>query len=198
MEFPVKYVSSPNKSSRTKGINGVVGGVVHWTASYAGPLAIANYFKNPYVDVSAHAVIGRDGLIVRCVHPKFKAWHAGKSKYDFNRDGKFAQWEYNLNDVTVGWELCHMPGQNWPDMQIRALAKEIRYANRVCPNFKYAYMVDHEAISLSGKWDVDSSFPAAKMFWYVLHGPNSEAPKNVYEQLPKWAQRQTNIIKKES
>lgn len=199
MDLKFKNITSPNKSKRSNGIKTVRTGMVHWTGSTAGAVAIGKYFAIDSVDVSSHDVIGRDALVVRCVPFELKAWHAGHSRYDFNRDGKFNPAEYNLNDTTVGWELCHKPGQDWPDIQIRALAQRIRRANAVCPNFAYKHIIDHEAAShaLSGKWDVDSTFPAYKMFWWVLHGPDATIPHGVIEKLPDWAVRQAKLIKKE-
>jgi len=126
---------------------------------------------------------------------KNAAWHAGTARYDFNDDHTISDEERRVNTHTVGWELCHVPGQNWPDIQIRALAREVRRADRECPNLKLRNLTDHEAVSLTGKWDVDGSFPAGKMFWYILH-PYTDPPANIYGALPDWAQRQVDEIKK--
>jgi len=193
----VKTKTSPNKTKRPNGRGDVWGGLIHWTATKAGVSAmnIATYFSRESSGVSAHTVIDRNGDRVRCVPLGYAAWHAGKSRYDFNRDGEITADERRVNTHTVGWELCHYPGEPWPDAQIRALAKEIRRTDRLCPKFRLRDITDHEAVSLSGKWDVDKSFPAARLFWYVIH-PRTAVPKDCYAQLPRWARKQVDEIKR--
>ncbi len=193
----IRSKTSPNKTKRPNGRRDVQGGLIHWTATKArvSAMDIARYFANAAAQVSAHCVVDRNGDRVRCVPLGYAAWHAGRSRYDFNRDGEITADEHRVNTRTVGWELCHYPGEDWPDAQIRALAKEIRRTRRLCPEFKLRLMTDHEAVSLSGKWDVDKTFPAARLFWYVIH-PRKAVPKNVYDALPKWARKQVDEIKR--
>ena len=47
-------------------------------------------------NVSSHYLISREGIIINLLCPKFKAWHAGKSKWK----------NYiNINDYSIGIEL---------------------------------------------------------------------------------------------
>ena len=47
-------------------------------------------------NVSAHYLISRDGIIFNLLCPKYKAWHAGKSKWKN---------KININDYSIGIEL---------------------------------------------------------------------------------------------
>ena len=47
-------------------------------------------------NVSAHFLISRQGTIYNLLCPKYKAWHAGKSKW---KD------KTNINDYSIGIEL---------------------------------------------------------------------------------------------
>ena len=47
-------------------------------------------------NVSSHYLISRDGTIFNILCPKFKAWHAGKSKWKY---------DLNINDYSIGIEL---------------------------------------------------------------------------------------------
>ena len=51
---------------------------------------------NKSSNVSAHYLITREGVIFNLLCPKYKAWHAGKSKWKNN---------VNINDYSIGIEL---------------------------------------------------------------------------------------------
>ena len=51
---------------------------------------------NKSSNVSAHYLITRKGVIFNLLCPKYKAWHAGKSKWKNN---------VNINDYSIGIEL---------------------------------------------------------------------------------------------
>lgn len=196
-----KTITSPNWSPRPNGRASVWGAVIHWTATGKGVSAedVARYFQNRSAQVSAHDVIDRDGTVVQCVPLEHAAWHAGQCRrYDWDRDGVLENWEQYANSVTVGFELCHLgPGEEvWPDRQIKSLATRIRRVDALCPNFKLRNVTDHQWLNLNGKVDVNEDFPAAKMFWWILH-PRSDLPSgSVYDKLPQWAREQVNQIKK--
>jgi|GEM_PF-1581147 len=78
--------------------------VLHYTAS--GSLeATVPWFQNPEAKVSAHYVIGRDGTIVRMVPEEKKAYHAGKSEWNGQKD---------VNRFSIGIELV-----NWGKLEKR-------------------------------------------------------------------------------
>lgn len=194
-----KTISSPNWSPRPNGIESVWGIVLHHTATAGdSAIAVAKFFQNPASKVSAHDVVGDDGLVVHCVKPHRAAWHAGTCRrYDWDRDGTREDWEQYANSVTIGIEICNK-GDNkdtFPLVQVRTVALLIRRYDKLCPNLKLRSVTDHEAINLKGKIDLQPNFPAAKLFWYIIH-PNTKPPANVYAELPKWAQKQVDEIKR--
>ena len=69
--------------------------VIHYTGMRSFKSAYQKLSHN-YSNVSAHYLISRKGIIVNLLCPKFKAWHAGKSKWKNN---------INLNDYSIGIEL---------------------------------------------------------------------------------------------
>ena len=197
----VKVISSPNWSPRPNSLRSVWGAVIHWTATGKGVSAedVAHYFQNRSAEVSAHDVIDRDGTVVQCVPIEKAAWHAGQCRrYDWDRDGKLEDWEQYANSVTVGFELCHLgAGEHlWPNAQIKALAARIRRVNTLCPNFDYRNVTDHQWLNLNGKVDVNGDFPAARLFWYILHPTKAPPANNIYHALPEWARHQVDEIRR--
>lgn len=192
-------IMSPNYTPRAHGLADIWGVIIHWTATakIVSAVNVANYFKNPASKVSAHCVIDRDGTVVRCVDRKNAAWHAGTARYDFNRDHEISEEERHVNSHTIGYELCHLgPTEKyWPEKQIQSLAACIRRDNVACPNLKLRNITDHQAVSLSGKIDVNKDFPADLLFWYILH-PGQEPFPSIYSRLPEWAKRQVTEIGK--
>lgn len=96
--------------------------VVHDTQSpgVVDARQIARYFANPKSGVSAHYVIGKDGLIVQCVPDGLKAWHAGLSTY---------QGRERLNECSIGIELVNAETGRDPftEAQYRALSELAAY-----------------------------------------------------------------------
>ena len=69
--------------------------VIHYTGMKNLKLAYSK-LSNNNSDVSIHYLISRNGLIYNLLCPKFKAWHAGISKWKKNT---------NINDYSIGIEL---------------------------------------------------------------------------------------------
>ena len=69
--------------------------VIHYTGMETLKLAYHKLSKNNS-NVSAHYLISRNGNIFNLLCPKFKAWHAGKSKWK--------NYE-NINEYSIGIEL---------------------------------------------------------------------------------------------
>ena len=69
--------------------------VIHYTGMKNLKLAYKKLSdKNP--NVSAHYLISRNGIIFNLLCPKYKAWHAGKSKW---------RNDTNINEYSIGIEL---------------------------------------------------------------------------------------------
>lgn len=74
--------------------------VMHFTASGGdGPIGDADYFLKPAAAVSAHVVLGRDGVVKQVVPFNRKAWHAGTSVW---------RGQPKCNDFSIGIEI-----DNW-------------------------------------------------------------------------------------
>ncbi len=69
--------------------------VIHYTGMKNLKLAYKKLSDNNS-NVSAHYLISRKGIIFNLLCPKYKAWHAGKSKW---KD------KTNINDYSIGIEL---------------------------------------------------------------------------------------------
>ena len=69
--------------------------VIHYTGMKTLQLAYKR-LSDKSSNVSAHYLISRDGIIFNLLCPKYKAWHAGKSKWSNNT---------NINDNSIGIEL---------------------------------------------------------------------------------------------
>jgi len=198
-----KTISSPNWSPRPNGLRDVWGVILHHTASADGSgLAIARMFQNKSFAVAAHVVVddGREFANIRvyhCVPPEKAAWQAGKCRrYDWDRDGKLEDWEAYVNTHTLGVEIVNK-GDNkdvFHDAQIKTVAALIRRWDAKCPNLKLQDITDHQTVNLNGKIDMRPNFPAAKLFWWILHPRSPIPPDGAYKHLPDWAQRQVNEI----
>jgi N-acetylmuramoyl-L-alanine amidase len=96
--------------------------VLHYTGMESAEAALAR-LCDPAAKVSAHYVIGEDGVVTALVDEAVRAWHAGES---------FWRGETDINGRSIGIELVN-PGhefdyRDFPDPQMAALvrlAKEI-------------------------------------------------------------------------
>lgn len=206
----IEKVLSPNFSHRPQGLGSVEGGIIHWTATRdASAEAVAKYLARSEVKASCWCVIGTKGAIVISVPLNKAAWHAGLAGYDFNGNDKIDPGEMAVNSRTWGIEFCGSYGGPWPNAQMYAGAYMIRRADRKCPNFRLRHITDHAKVALpkGRKVDVDKSFRAEALFWWVDHPysklpctkPEDDTPdkKNrlqVYHSLPLWARRNCDEI----
>lgn len=102
---------TPNLSVRRKPIRLIV---LHHTGSKLN--SALNWLINLRSRVSADFVLARSGMIYRLnpdVHNRY-TWHAGRSAWKF--------WK-NVNSISIGVELEHIPGEDWPDRQVSSCAK---------------------------------------------------------------------------
>ena len=108
--------------------------------------------SNKNSNVSAHYLISRQGIIFNLLCPKYKAWHAGKSKWK-----NFI----NINDYSIGIELenkGHNFGySNFTSKQYNSLKKLIFFLKK---NFKIKNedIVFHSDIAPNRKCDPGEKF----------------------------------------
>src|SRR5947208_3024250 len=111
---------SPNYDLRTAPPDMLV---LHYTGMQTGEAALQR-LCDPEAKVSAHYVVEEDGRVFRLVPEERRAWHAGASFWQGDRD---------CNGVSVGVEIVN-PGHEFgyrpfPEAQIAAviaLAQDIR------------------------------------------------------------------------
>ncbi len=130
--------------------------VIHYTGMKNLKLAYQKLSYNRS-NVSSHYLISRNGIIFNFVCPKFKAWHAGKSKW---------REHININDYSIGIELenrGHEYGySNFTKKQYSSLKKIINFLKN---NF-YIFdknIIYHSDISPNRKIDPGEKFHLYKI-----------------------------------
>jgi len=152
--------------------------MLHDTEMSENAETVVNSWKNSGNGVAAHFVIDRDGTIIQAVDLDVIAHHAGwggPGNYDFmfevgNNDGTGngddlvgqktgAEWSgytsYGMNSYSIGIELCHVNGEDYPELQLKALDKVIAYIDSYY-GFK-STIIDHKAWRPSNS-DTDVKF----------------------------------------
>jgi len=107
--------------------------IIHYTGMKNINLAYKKLSDNNS-NVSAHYLISRKGIIFNLLCPKYKAWHAGKSKWKDNN---------NINEYSLGIELENKGHQygysNFTNKQYVSLKKTIFF-------LKYNFYISDENI----------------------------------------------------
>lgn len=133
----VDYIPSPNQGSRPPDAT-VSAIVVHATVTPTRE-ATVNWFLTQKSQVSAHYVVGRDGHIVQMVDDTGRAWHAGVSELNGER---------NVNNFSVGIEIVNLNDGKDPftDAQYEAVAAIIRHIREQYP-VPDSRIVSHEFVA---------------------------------------------------
>jgi AmpD protein len=105
-------------------------------------------------EVSAHALIRRDGEIVQYVPFHERAWHAGRSEY-CGREG--------CNDFSIGIELEGTDDDPYENAQYERLAELIRALLATYPTLSRDRIVGHSDIAPGRKTDPGSHFDWARL-----------------------------------
>ena len=154
--------------------------VLHDTEGYAGPEDIVSGWKyDNGGTVAAHFVVGRDGRVVQTAMMKRILHHAGWGGYgDYgNFDAKFGvgknngkgtgddmkgtvPWagytSYGMNSYSIGIEMCHVGGQDYPAAQLRAVDRLIAYIDKSYGGYG-GKIIDHKTWR-PGNSDTDVNF----------------------------------------
>lgn len=130
--------------------------VLHYTGMEDIQASLAR-LRDPQAEVSAHYLVGEDGLIYRLVDEKMRAWHAGVAFWRGERD---------VNSHSIGIEIQN-PGHEFgyrafPDRQIDAV---IALSQRILSRHPIpaANIVGHSDIAPDRKTDPGELFPWAKL-----------------------------------
>jgi N-acetylmuramoyl-L-alanine amidase len=161
---PAQWEPSPNFNERRPTIV-----VLHHTSDNAADEALRT-LTDPVREVSAHYLIARDGTLYQLVDERYRAWHAGASRWGAISD---------LNSASIGIELDNNGEEPFPEQQIDALLKLLsdlksRYAIRP-ENF-----VGHADVAPGRKVDPSRHFPwralAERGFGLWCEPPLASAP----------------------
>jgi N-acetylmuramoyl-L-alanine amidase len=109
--------------------------------------------RNATGRVSAHYLIGKDGLIYQLVRERRRAWHAGGGRWGTISD---------LNSASIGIELDNDGVSDVPDVQVRALLVLLEdiCARQEIPK---AQVIGHADLAPWRKSDPGLRFPWAKL-----------------------------------
>jgi len=105
-EVPTYWMPSKNFDQRRPNFV-----IIHHTGSDTVEQAIRT-LTDPAREVSAHYLVGRDGIIYQLVDERARAWHAGKSQWGSDTD---------LNSSSLGIELDNNGREPFSEAQITAL-----------------------------------------------------------------------------
>ena len=174
----VQHVASPNFGPRPASvdINLIVIHSISLPPGEFGGGEIARLFTNtldwqahPYfqqiegIEVSAHFVVDRQGLITQFVSCDERAWHAGRSSFQ-GRD--------NCNDFSIGIELEGLEGDAFDVAQYEALTALI-YS--ICEEYPIQAVTGHEHVAPGRKFDPGAQFDwqaLRKRFGFLIHTLN--------------------------
>lgn len=130
--------------------------ILHYTGMASASAALQR-LVDPIAEVSAHYVVIEDGTVLQMVPESRRAWHAGRSSWQGERD---------VNSRSLGIEIVH-PGHAgglppYPEAQIRAviaLARDI-VARWTIPADR---VLAHSDVAPDRKEDPGENFPWARL-----------------------------------
>ena len=156
--------------------------VLHDTESEADAASIVEFWDEADTGVAAHFIVNRDGSIVQCVPLDRIAHHAGFGDTGHNvlygvtdesRDDKVGtvpigsdMADYGMNSYSIGIEMAHAAGQDYPEAQLEAVDALIAYIDGY-----YGFesrIIDHKAWR-TGNSDTSPAF-AEYLANYQAHG----------------------------
>lgn len=168
---PSEWVGSPNFNDRRPSYV-----VLHHTSDDTVDEALRT-LTDPLREVSAHYLIGRDGVIHQLVDERFRAWHAGRSRWGADAD---------LNSSSIGVELDNNGAEPFPPAQIEALM-------RLLADLKARYRIPtenflaHADVAPGRKVDPSAWFPWRELaqggFGLWCDPPWAPAPDNFDPEL---------------
>ena len=147
------YISAPSPNFDERKLD-IALLVLHYTGMESGPAALER-MRDPEAKVSAHYMVEEDGRVYQLVDEDKRAWHAGVSEWNGERD---------INSNSIGIEIVnggHDHGlPEFPDVQINAviaLSKAIMSRYNLPPKA----VVAHSDIAPGRKIDPGEKFPWA-------------------------------------
>ena len=151
--------------------------MLHDTEETVDALTTAQSWENSNNGyVAAHFVVGKDGTIVQCVDMNSIAHHAGwggpgnyDQKFGIGFNDKFGinddmigtvyldgYTSYSMNSYSIGIEMVHVNGEDYPEEQLIALDRLIAYIDSAFGG-NAGEIIDHKAWRPSNS-DTDENF----------------------------------------
>jgi AmpD protein len=159
-----EFILSPNFSDRPEGIKPtllVIHNISLPPGEFGGPY-IADFFQNkldaskhPFFEeianlqVSSHLLIGREGQLIQFVDLNKKAWHAGISEFEGQKE---------CNDFSIGIELEGTDTEPYSDKQYLSLISLTNCLMESYSGISIERIVGHSDIAPSRKTDPGVSF----------------------------------------
>jgi N-acetylmuramoyl-L-alanine amidase len=134
--------------------------VLHYTGMQSEEEALIR-LCNPDSKVSSHYFVGENGDVLHLVDPSKRAWHAGLSYWDGEKD---------INSQSIGIEIAN-PGHEFGYREFPAL--QIASVTRLCSNLSARYKIKpwnvlgHSDVAPKRKQDPGELFPWRNL---ALHG----------------------------
>lgn len=126
--------------------------IIHHTAQNSTQQTLKT-FTTPTTQVSAHYVIGRDGVVYHMLNDYLRAWHGGAAKWGNATD---------INSSSIGIELDNNGFEPFSDSQISSLLNVLDTLKRkhAVPS---ANFIGHSDIAPGRKVDPNVTFPWKKL-----------------------------------
>ncbi len=161
---PIQHLS-PNYNERKKEISMVI---VHYTAMRNADEALKRLCSPDqqqeingsivYGRVSAHYLIADNGTLYQLVDDKYRAWHAGVSYWQGERD---------INSASLGIELDNPGGKPFSSPQMGmliALLHDLSARYEIRPDL----LLGHSDVAPARKQDPGELFPWDLLYWHGL------------------------------
>jgi len=147
---------SPNFDNRTLPVSLLV---LHYTGMESGAAALER-LCDPEAKVSAHYMVGEDGNVTQLVDEHKRAWHAGVSEWQGERD---------INSASIGIEIVN-GGHDYPDAQgALPLFPEVQIdivialSHSIIAQYGPLTLLGHSDIAPDRKKDPGEHFPWVKL-----------------------------------
>lgn len=143
--IPVQHRPSPNHSARRTPIDMIV---LHYTGMSSLP-EVLDKLTDAKSELSAHFVVDVDGRIFQLVDDERRAWHAGVSSWQGQRD---------INSRSIGIEIMNNGKTRFTDQQIGsvlAICKTMMARHNIPPH----HVVGHSDVAPGRKIDPGPLFP---------------------------------------
>lgn len=150
--------------------------ILHGTAGGTSATAIANWFRstNPASNVSAHYIIGQDGMLIQCVDEDDWAWANG-----FLSAGHDPWWQDNINPnwVTISIEHVKSAVDNSNALTDAQKLASFALIKRICQRWDIPMRAADGTGGITGHYSIDpvnrsqcpGTFPWDEL-WSVLKG----------------------------